>query len=229
MNFGILVNTRMINVGNDWQLFFDKEQNQPYYEELRKFLKQEYATHVVYPPMNDIFNAFKLTDLPDVKVVILGQDCYHGSGQAMGLSFSVHEGVEEPPSLRNIHKEIIDENALQGEWNCDLTRWSKQGVLLLNSILTVREHEPGSHANHGWETLTDNVISLLNYSNEPKVFILWGSYARSKKKLITNRKHLVLESAHPSPLSAYRGFFGNNHFNLTNEFLKAHNLTEIYW
>ena len=219
----------MIDIGNDWQLFFDGEQNQPYYEELRKFLKQEYATHTVYPPMNDTFNAFRLTDLPDVKVVILGQDCYHGSGQAMGLSFSVHEWIEEPPSLKNIHKEIIDENALQGEWSSDLTRWAKQGVLLLNSILTVREHEPGSHANHGWETLTDNVISLLNYSSEPKVFILWGSYARSKKKLITNRKHLVLESAHPSPLSAYRGFFGNNHFNLTNEFLKAHNLTEIYW
>ena len=219
----------MINIGNDWQLFFDKEQNQPYYEELRKLLKQEYVTHVVYPPMNDIFNAFKLTDLHDVKVVILGQDCYHGPNQAMGLSFSVREGVEEPPSLRNIHKEIMDENALQDEWGGDLTRWAEQGVLLLNSILTVREHEPGSHANHGWETLTDNVISLLNYSNEPKVFILWGGYARSKKKLITNCKHLVLESAHPSPLSAYRGFFGNNHFNLTNEFLKAHNLTEIYW
>lgn len=219
----------MINIGNDWQLFFDGEQNQPYYEELRKFLKQEYATHTVYPPMEDIFNAFKLTDLPDVKVVILGQDCYHGAGQAMGLSFSVHKGVEEPPSLRNIHKEIMDENALQGEWSCDLTRWAKQGVLLLNSILTVREHEPGSHAGHGWEILTDNVISLLNCDDSPKVFILWGSYARSKKKLITNRKHLILESAHPSPLSAYRGFFGNNHFNLTNEFLKSHNLTEIYW
>jgi len=167
--------------------------------------------------------------LHDVKVVILGQDCYHGPNQAMGLSFSVREGGEEPPSLRNIHKEIMDENALQGEWSSDLTRWAEQGVLLLNSILTVREHEPGSHANHGWEILTDNVISLLNYSNEPKVFILWGGYARSKKKLITNCKHLVLESAHPSPLSAYRGFFGNNHFNLTNEFLKAHNLTEIYW
>ena len=219
----------MIDIGNNWQLFFDKEQSQPYYEELRKFLKQEYATHVVYPPMEDIFNAFKLTDLHDVKVVILGQDCYHGPNQAMGLSFSVREGVEEPPSLRNIDKEIMDENALQGEWSSDLTRWAEQGVLLLNSILTVREHEPGSHANHGWEILTDNVISLLNYSNEPKVFILWGGYARSKKKLITNCKHLVLESAHPSPLSAYRGFFGNNHFNLTNEFLKAHNLTEIYW
>lgn len=219
----------MINIGNDWQLFFDGEQNQPYYEELRKFLKQEYATHTVYPPMDDIFNAFKLTDLPDVKVVILGQDCYHGPGQAMGLSFSVHEGTEEPPSLRNIHKEIIDENALQGEWSCDLTRWARQGVLLLNSILTVRKHEPGSHAEHGWEILTDNVVSMLNCNDNPKVFILWGSYARSKKKLITNRKHLILESAHPSPLSAYRGFFGNNHFNLTNEFLRSNNLTEIYW
>ena len=147
----------------------------------------------------------------------------------MGLSFSVHEGTEEPPSLRNIHKEIIDENTLQGKWSCDLARWARQGVLLLNSILTVREHEPGSHAGHGWEILTDNVISMLNCSDSPKVFILWGSYARSKKKLITNRKHLILESAHPSPLSAYRGFFGNNHFNLTNEFLKSNNLTEIYW
>ena len=219
----------MIDVGNDWQLFFDKEQNQPYYEELRKFLKEEYATHVIYPPMNDIFNAFKLTPIADTRVVILGQDCYHGEGQAMGLSFSVHEGVGEPPSLRNIRKEIENEDVLRMEWSSDLTRWAKQGVLLLNSILTVREHEPGSHAGYGWEILTDNVISLLNCDDNPKVFILWGSYARSKKKLITNSKHLILESAHPSPLSAYRGFFGNNHFSLTNEFLKANNCKEIMW
>lgn len=219
----------MIDIGNDWQPFFDGEQEQSYYEELRKFLKEEYATHVVYPPMNDIFNAFKLTPIADTRVVILGQDCYHGEGQAMGLSFSVHEGVEEPPSLRNIRKEIENENVLRMEWSSDLTRWAKQGVLLLNSILTVREHEPGSHAGHGWEILTDNVISLLNCDDSPKAFILWGSYARSKKKLITNSKHLILESAHPSPLSAYRGFFGNNHFNLTNEFLRANNCKEIMW
>lgn len=219
----------MIDVGNDWQLFFDEEQKQPYYEELRKFLKEEYATHVVYPPMNDIFSAFKLTPIADTRVIILGQDCYHGEGQAMGLSFSVHEGVEEPPSLRNIRKEIENEDVLRMEWSSDLTRWAKQGVLLLNSILTVREHEPGSHAGHGWEILTDNVIYLLNCDDNPKVFILWGSYARNKKKLITNSKHLVLESAHPSPLSAYRGFFGNNHFSLANEFLKKNNYKEIMW
>lgn len=219
----------VIDVGNNWQPFFDGEQRQPYYEELREFLKGEYKNHTVYPPANDIFNAFKLTPISNTRVVILGQDCYHGEGQAMGLSFSVHEGVDEPPSLRNIHKEIVDENALQGEWNCDLTRWAKQGVLLLNSILTVREHEPGSHAGHGWEILTDNVISLLNCDENPKVFVLWGSYARSKKKLITNKNHLVLESAHPSPLSAYRGFFGNNHFNLINEFLRKNNYKEIMW
>ena len=219
----------VIDIGNDWQSFFDGEQKQPYYEELREFLKEEYKNRTVYPPANDIFNAFKLTPISDTRVVILGQDCYHGEGQAMGLSFSVHEGVDEPPSLRNIHKEIMDENALQGEWSCDLTRWAKQGVLLLNSILTVREHEPGSHAGHGWEVLTDNVISLLNCDDSPKVFVLWGSYARSKKKLITNKNHLVLESAHPSPLSAYRGFFGNNHFNLINEFLRKNNYKEIVW
>lgn len=219
----------VIDIGNDWQSFFNGEQKQPYYEELREFLKEEYKNRTVYPPANDIFNAFKLTPISDTRVVILGQDCYHGEGQAMGLSFSVHEGVDEPPSLRNIHKEIMDENALQGEWSCDLTRWAKQGVLLLNSILTVREHEPGSHAGHGWEVLTDNVISLLNCDDSPKVFVLWGSYARSKKKLITNKNHLVLESAHPSPLSAYRGFFGNNHFNLINEFLRKNNYKEIVW
>ena len=219
----------MIDIGNDWQSFFDGEQKQPYYEELREFLKEEYKNHTVYPPANDIFNAFKLTSISDTRVVILGQDCYHGEGQAMGLSFSVHEGVDEPPSLRNIHKEIMDENALQGEWSCDLTRWAKQGVLLLNSILTVREHEPGSHAGHGWEILTDNVISLLNCDDSPKVFVLWGSYARSKKKLIANKSHLVLESAHPSPLSAYRGFFGNNHFNLINEFLDRNGYKKIVW
>ena len=219
----------MIDIGNDWQSFFDGEQKQPYYEELREFLKEEYKNHTVYPPANDIFNAFKLTPISDTRVVILGQDCYHGEGQTMGLSFSVHEGVDEPPSLRNIHKEIMDENALQGEWSCDLTRWAKQGVLLLNSILTVREHEPGSHAGYGWEILTDDVISLLNCDESPKVFVLWGSYARSKKKLITNKNHLVLESAHPSPLSAYRGFFGNNHFNLINEFLRKNNYKEIVW
>lgn len=219
----------MIDVGNDWQVLFDKEQNLPYYEKLRKFLKSEYENHNVYPPMEDIFNAFKLTPLSETRVVILGQDCYHGKGQAMGLAFSVRNGVQEPPSLVNIHKEIVDEDVLSGEWSSDLTRWAKQGVLLMNCILTVREHRPGSHAGYGWENFTDSAIEALNQDPNPKVFVLWGNYARAKKKLITNKQHLILESAHPSPLSAYKGFFGNNHFNLINQFLDEHGYEKIVW
>lgn len=219
----------MIHVGNDWQPLFDIEQEKPYYLELRSFLKNEYRTKTVFPPMNEIFNAFMLTSFSDTRVVIVGQDPYHEKDQAMGLSFSVREGVEEPPSLKNIHQEIIAEGVEQGLWSSDLTRWAKQGVLLLNSTLTVVEHQAAAHSGKGWEIFTDNAIRALGEDDEPRVFILWGSYARSKKSFITNPSHLILESAHPSPLSAYRGFFGNNHFRLCNEFLKAHGYPPIYW
>ena len=219
----------MINVGNDWQELFDEEQNKPYYLELRKFLKNEYASKTVFPPMNEIFTAFMLTPFRNTKVVIVGQDPYHEVNQAMGLSFSVRETTDEPPSLRNIHQEIMNEDVEQGPWSRDLTRWAKQGVLLLNSTLTVVEHRAASHASHGWEIFTDNAIAALGRDERPKVFMLWGSYARGKKQLITFPGHLILESAHPSPLSAYRGFLGNGHFRACNEFLKASGQSPIIW
>ena len=219
----------MIHVGNDWQPIFDAEQSKPYYLELRAFLKEEYRTKTVFPPMGEIFNAFALTGFSDTRVVIVGQDPYHEKNQAMGLSFSVREGVMEPPSLRNIHKEIISEGVEQGLWSSDLTRWAEQGVLLINSTLTVVEHKAASHAGNGWEIFTDNAIHALGVDSKPKVFMLWGSYARSKKALIENPSHLILESAHPSPLSASRGFFGNGHFKKCNEFLKAHGEKPIIW
>ena len=219
----------MINVGNDWQPLFDAEQVKPYYLELRKFLKNEYMTKIVYPPMGEIFNAFRLTSFNNVKVIIVGQDPYHEEGQAMGLSFSVHENVDEPPSLKNIHQEIIAEGVEQGPWSRDLTRWAQQGVLLLNSTLTVVQHRAASHAGKGWERFTDNAIEALGRDERPKVFMLRGSYARSKKALITYPGHLILESAHPSPLSASRGFFGNGHFKACNDFLKSTGQKSIVW
>ena len=219
----------MINVANDWQPFFDREQVKPYYLNLKAELKREYASKTVYPPMNEIFNAFRLTSFSSTKVIIVGQDPYHEEGQAMGLSFSVRENVEEPPSLRNIHEEIMREGVLQGPWSSDLTRWARQGVLLLNSTLTVIAHRAASHSALGWQTLTDGAISLLAQDSRPKVFMLWGSYARSKKLLIHNPAHLILESAHPSPLSAYRGFFGNGHFRKCNDFLTGTGQSPIEW
>ena len=219
----------MINVQNDWQPFFDREQVQPYYLELRDFLIGEYRSKTIYPPMGEIFNAFKLCTFENTKVVIVGQDPYHEEGQAMGLSFSVREGTEEPPSLQNIHKEIINEGVETGPWSSDLSRWAKQGVLLLNSTLTVQAHRAASHASKGWETLTDRAITMLGRDERPKVFMLWGSYARSKKALIESKNHLILEAVHPSPLSAYRGFFGCGHFKMCNEFLKQTNQKEIIW
>ncbi|MDD7587880.1 uracil-DNA glycosylase [Bullifex porci] len=219
----------MINVQNDWQPFFDREQVQPYYLELRDFLIGEYRSKTIYPPMGEIFNAFKLCTFENTKVVIVGQDPYHEEGQAMGLSFSVREGTEEPPSLQNIHKEIINEGVETGPWSSDLSRWARQGVLLLNSTLTVQAHRAASHASKGWETLTDRAITMLGRDERPKVFMLWGSYARSKKALIESKNHLILEAVHPSPLSAYRGFFGCGHFKKCNEFLKQTNQKEIIW
>ena len=219
----------MIRVGNDWQKLFDIEQEKPYYLSLRSFLKHEYATEVVFPPMDEIFQAFRLTPLSETKVVLVGQDPYHEEGQAMGLSFSVREGTVEPPSLRNIKEELRNEGLLHEPWSSDLSRWAKQGVLLLNSTLTVRAHQAASHQGKGWETFTDNAIMALNEDSKPKVFLLWVSYARSKKVMITNPSHLILESAHPSPLSAYRGFFGNGHFKKANDFLVSNGMDPIIW
>ena len=219
----------MIRVGNDWQPLFDIEQNSDYYLQLSRFLRTEYSTKVIYPPMNEIFRAFELCPFNATKVIIVGQDPYHEEGQAMGLSFSVRENIEEPPSLKNIHQEIIDEGVEQGEWSSDLTRWAKQGVLLLNSTLTVVQHRANAHAGKGWEIFTDNAIKALGKDERPKVFMLWGSYARSKKALVQISNHLILESPHPSPLSAYRGFFGNGHFKACNEFLRKTGQNPIIW
>ncbi len=219
----------MVNIGNDWDILLKEEFQKQYYLTLREFLKKEYFSSTVYPPMNDIFNALKYTPYAETKVVILGQDPYFNPGQAHGLCFSVKDGVKAPPSLLNIFKELKDEYGMPEPKCGELTGWAKQGVLLLNTILTVRGGMPQSHKNKGWEILTDRIISLLNEKETPVVFLLWGANARSKKALITNRHHLILESSHPSPLSAYNGFFGCNHFKVTNEFLTKHNLSEICW
>lgn len=210
----------MITFNNSWDILLKDEFQKAYYLNLRKFLANEYRTQKIHPDMGDIFNSLKYTDYLDVKVVILGQDPYHQPGQAHGLCFSVRRGVPPPPSLQNIYKEIHAEYGYPIPEHGELTYWAKQGVLLMNTVLTVRENCPNSHKGMGWEIFTDNVISLLNQRPEPMVFLLWGANARSKAKLITNPAHLVLSSAHPSPLSAYNGFFGNGHFKKANEFLE---------
>ncbi len=219
----------MVQFNNSWDILLKDEFQKPYYLNLRKFLVQEYKSQTIYPNMHDIFNALKYTDYKDVKVVILGQDPYHQPNQAHGLCFSVKKGVNPPPSLQNMYKEIYAEYGYPIPQHGELTYWAEQGVLMMNTVLTVRESQPNSHKGMGWEVFTDNVISLLNQRPEPMVFLLWGANARAKKKIITNPNHLVLESAHPSPLSAYNGFFGNNHFKKANEFLKSKGLTEIDW
>ena len=220
----------MVNFGNSWDKVLEGEFDKPYYLQLREFLISEYRSCIVYPNMYDIFNAMKYTPYENVRAVIIGQDPYHGEGQAHGLCFSVKKGVAVPPSLQNIFKEIkadvgIDNMGKHGE----LTSWAKSGVLLLNAVLTVRAGQAGSHRGKGWETLTDRIIEKLNERLEPIVFLLWGAYAKSKKALITAPQHFVLTAAHPSPLSAYNGFFGCRHFSQTNEFLKSKGLTEIDW
>ena len=217
----------MISFENDWDKLLENEFKKDYYLALREFLKEEYSTKRIYPPMNDIYNALKYTSYENTKVVILGQDPYHGAGQAHGLCFSVQPGVKFPPSLQNIFKELSSEYGMVIPDTGELTGWAKQGVLLLNTTLTVREGQPQSHKGKGWEILTDKIISLLNEKQTPVVFILWGGNARAKKTLITNSHHLVLESAHPSPLSAYAGFFGCNHFILANQFLEKSGMTQI--
>lgn len=213
---------------NGWDEVLDKEFSQDYYKTLREFLKKEYSQFIIYPNMYDIFNCFKLTPFQDVKVLILGQDPYHGAGQAHGLCFSVKDGVAPPPSLKNIYKELCADVNFKNTAKGNLTAWAEQGVLLLNTVLTVRENSPRSHKNKGWEILTDNVIKALNNHEKPIVFMLWGSDAKGKKSLITNKKHLILESAHPSPLSAYN-FLGCKHFSKANDFLIQNGLKPINW
>ena len=219
----------MIALGNDWDALLEEEWKKDYYLALRAFLKTEYSTQRIYPPMNDIYNALRYTSYEDCRVVILGQDPYHGYGPAHGLCFSVREGVKPPPSLANIFKELGAEYGMPAPPSGELTGWARQGVLLLNTTLTVREGLPQSHKGRGWETLTDRIISLLNEKKSPVVFLLWGGNARAKKALITAPHHLVLECAHPSPLSAYNGFFGSNHFRRANDFLIASGNAPIDW
>ena len=219
----------MVHIGNDWDDVLKDEFQRPYYLKLREFLKKEYFSTTVYPPMDDIFNALKYTSYSDTRVVILGQDPYHGRGQAHGLCFSVKEGTPPPPSLKNIFKELHNELGITEPRTGELVGWARQGVLLLNTTLTVREATPQSHKGQGWEILTDRIIELLNKKETPVVFMLWGSNARAKKALINNPKHLILECAHPSPLSAYNGFFGCGHFIKANEFLAASGANTIDW
>lgn len=216
-------------LGNDWDEILRDDFAAPSYLKLREFLKEEYASRRIFPPMNDIYNCFRLTPFSAVKAVILGQDPYHNPGQAMGLSFSVPEGVQPPPSLVNIYKELQDELGIPPAQSGDLTKWARRGVLLLNTALTVRAYSANSHRGRGWEIFTDSVIKKLSDGRENLVFFLWGGNARGKKSLIDGKKHLVLECAHPSPLSAFAGFFGCGHFKKCNEYLAAHGIEPIDW
>ena len=216
-------------IENEWLPYLKEEFSKPYYKDLYTFIKDEYSKHIVYPPSDEIFSALEKTPVDKVKVVIIGQDPYHEEGQAHGMSFSVKPGVKTPPSLQNMYKELKDELGLYIPNNGYLDKWAKQGVLLLNTVLTVREGQANSHKGKGWEQFTDAVIGAVNKQDRPVVYLLWGSNARAKKKLITNPKHLVLESVHPSPLSAYNGFFGCGHFKKANEFLKANGIDAIDW
>lgn len=219
----------MVNIGNDWDNILKDEWEKPYYKQLRAFLKSEYSSRRIYPHMNDIFNALRYTSFEDTKVVIIGQDPYHGPNQAHGLCFSVKQGVTPPPSLKNIFKELQSDIGKTPPPHGELTEWAKQGVLLLNNVLTVREGEPTSHKGKGWEIFTDRVISELNRKQTPVVFLLWGAHAQKKAEIITNPIHYKLCSVHPSPLSASRGFLGCRHFSKTNALLTQNNLKPIEW
>ncbi|MDO5539016.1 MAG: uracil-DNA glycosylase [Eubacteriales bacterium] len=216
-------------ISNDWLAPLKPEFSKPYYKKLYQKVNEEYRTHLIFPPADDIFNAFAFTPLEKVKVVILGQDPYHGDGQAHGLCFSVKPDVEIPPSLVNIYKELQDDCGCYIPNNGYLTKWAKQGVLLLNTVLTVRAHQANSHRGIGWEEFTDAAIRILNQQDRPMVFILWGKPAQMKKAMLNNPKHLILEAPHPSPLSAYRGFFGSRPFSRTNKYLKQNGLEPIDW
>ncbi len=219
----------MVHFGNDWDEILADEFQKPYYKELRQFLKQEYSTHRIYPDMNDIFNALKASSFKDTKVVIIGQDPYHGAGQAHGMCFSVKRGVEPPPSLKNMFKELAEDVGFVIPNHGELTAWANQGVLLLNTVLTVRESSPNSHKGKGWENFTDRVIAELNRKQTPVVFLLWGANAKNKAKIIDNPLHKKLETVHPSPLSAYGGFFGCRHFSKCNTILENSGQTPIDW
>ena len=214
---------------NDWADYLNEEFEKDYYKKLHTFLAEEYRTKTIYPDMYDIFNALHYTAYKDVKIVILGQDPYHGPRQAHGLSFSVQPGVAIPPSLLNIYKELHDDLGCYIPNNGYLVKWAKQGVLMLNTVLTVRAHQANSHRGIGWEEFTNAAIRVLNEQDRPIVFILWGSPAQRKKEMLNNPKHLILEAPHPSPLSAYRGFFGSKPFSQTNAFLEKNGLTPIDW
>lgn len=219
----------MVNIGNSWDDILKEEFEKEYYQKLRRFLVEEYSNHTVYPDMNDIFNAFKATAYEDVKVVIMGQDPYHEPGQAHGMAFSVKKGVKTPPSLVNIYKEMKDDLGIEPVNHGYLKEWADQGVLLLNSVLTVREHQANSHKNKGWEQLTEAAFAKLNEREKPMVFILWGNNAKQRGQLITNPNHLILTGAHPSPLSAYNGFYGGKYFSKANEFLIKTGQTPVNW
>ena len=216
-------------IGNDWDNKLSVIWNSEGFHRFMSIINHEYETKTIYPPKEDIFAALKNTPFKDTKVVIVGQDPYHGEGEAMGLSFSVHEGIKLPPSLKNIYQELKDDLGYEPVKSGDLTKWTREGVLLLNATLTVVKDTANSHAKLGWDKFTDYVIKVLNEKEEPVVFILWGNFAKTKKEFITNPKHLVIESAHPSPFSARNGFFGSKPFSRTNEFLKKNNIKEIDW
>ncbi len=216
-------------ITNDWLAPMSAEFKKPYYAKLYRTVKHEYETNVCYPPAGDIFNAFDFTPLGEVKVVILGQDPYHGDGQAHGLCFSVKPDVEIPPSLMNIYQELHDDLGCYIPNNGYLEKWAREGVLLLNTVLTVRAHQPNSHRGIGWEEFTDAAIRALNGIDRPMVFILWGGPARAKKTMLTNPRHLILEAPHPSPLSAYRGFFGSRPFSQANRYLEENGIAPIDW
>ncbi len=219
----------MVNIGNDWDNILQDEFNKDYYLELREFLKNEYREQTIYPKATDIFNALKYTSFKDTRVVIIGQDPYHGEGQAHGLCFSVKKGVEPPPSLKNIYKELIDDVKINPPSHGELTKWAKQGVLLLNTVLTVRSGNANSHKGKGWEQFTDRIISEINKKDTPVIFLLWGRNAKEKAKIINNPLHIKLESVHPSPLSAYNGFFGCRHFSRVNQILLQNGMPIINW
>lgn len=213
---------------NDWDLVLQDEMKKSYFNYIKEFIKEERLSKTIFPPAQDLFNAFKLTNFKDIKVVILGQDPYHGEKEAMGLSFSVRRGVRTPPSLKNIFKELKDDLGINRD-DTDLSDWAKQGVFLLNTVLTVEKDKANSHKDIGWEIFTDYVIKQINDKLDNVVFILWGRQARDKKRTITNPSHYIIESAHPSPLSAYNGFFGSKPFSKANEFLRKNNKKEINW
>lgn len=216
-------------IGNDWDNLLKEEYQKDYFKKLEEFVLDEYHNKTIYPKINEVYNAFRYTPFKNIKVVIIGQDPYHGENQAEGLCFSVKKGIPKPPSLVNIFKELHDDLGYEIPKNGSLVSWTKEGVLLLNAVLTVEKDKAASHSGKGWETFTDEIIKIINKKEEPVVFILWGSYARSKKTLITNKKHFIIESAHPSPLSAYNGFFGSRPFSKANNFLKSQNIKPVNW